>query len=195
MEALTVARASLRENLITAAVEQFHIHGYAAASVKDITDASGAAKGSFYNHFESKEALAVVALERYGAGRRLETLRDNSVAPLTRLRQHFEFLRDENIDTEFNRGCLVGDLAVEVADHSEAVRESVRQSQETWADALASAIAEAQQAGDVSKALEPTTLARFVLSAWEGALIAARADRSPRAFEVFFTVVFGQILR
>ncbi|WP_406424296.1 TetR family transcriptional regulator C-terminal domain-containing protein [Streptomyces sp. NBC_00873] len=59
----------------------------------------------------------------------------------------------------------------------------------------ASTIAEAQQAGDVSKTLEATTLARFVLSAWEGALIAARADRSPRAFEVFFTVVFGQILR
>lgn len=47
----------------------------------------------------------------------------------------------------------------------------------------------------MSKTLEATTLARFVLSAWEGALIAARADRSPRAFEVFFTVVFGQILR
>ncbi|WP_406424298.1 TetR/AcrR family transcriptional regulator [Streptomyces sp. NBC_00873] len=54
-----MARASLRENLITAAVEQFHIHGYAAAGVKDITDAAGAPKGSFYNHFESKEALAV----------------------------------------------------------------------------------------------------------------------------------------
>ncbi|MEV7239264.1 hypothetical protein AB0N06_36940 [Streptomyces sp. NPDC051020] len=48
---------------------------------------------------------------------------------------------------------------------------------------------------DVPKTLEATTSARFVLSSWEGTLIAARADRSPRAFEVFFTVVFGQILR
>ncbi|MGW1888543.1 TetR family transcriptional regulator C-terminal domain-containing protein [Streptomyces sp. NPDC001970] len=190
-----MARASLRENLISAAVEQFHTHGYAAAGVKDITDAAGAPKGSFYNHFDSKEALAVVALERYGASRRLGSLRDGSVAPLTRLRRHFEFLRDENIDTEFSRGCLVGDLAVEVADHSEAVRESVRASLEAWADALAFAIADAQEAGEVSKALEASTLARFVLNAWEGALISARADRSAKAFEAFFTVVFGLILR
>ncbi|MBX9396731.1 TetR/AcrR family transcriptional regulator [Streptomyces sp. TRM72054] len=39
--------------------------GYAATGVKDITDAAGAPKGSFYNHFKSKEAL-----DRYGATRR-----------------------------------------------------------------------------------------------------------------------------
>ncbi|NBM15260.1 TetR/AcrR family transcriptional regulator [Streptomyces sp. GC420] len=190
-----MARASLRENLVAAAVQQFHAHGYAATGVKDITDAAGAPKGSFYNHFESKEALAVVALDRYGAGRRLDGLRDTSVAPLARLRQHFEFLRDESIGADFTRGCLVGDLAVEVADHSEAVRETARKSFEEWMDALAFAIAEAQQAGDVAKTVDSSTLARFVLSAWEGALISARADRSARAFEAFFTIVFGVLLR
>ncbi|MFI0544250.1 TetR family transcriptional regulator C-terminal domain-containing protein [Streptomyces sp. WSLK1-3] len=188
-------RVSLRENLITAAVEQFHTHGYAATGVKDITDAAGAPKGSFYNHFPSKEALAVVALDRYGAGRGLERLHDRSVAPLTRVREHFEFLRDENVEVGFNRGCLVGDLAIEVADHSDPVRATVRDGFQAWTDALAFAITDAQQAGEVAKALEASTLARFVLSAWEGALISARADRSARAFEAFFTVVFGVLLR
>jgi TetR/AcrR family transcriptional repressor of nem operon len=192
---MAVARPSLRENLVAAAVEQFHTHGYTAAGVKDITDAAGAPKGSFYNHFASKEALAVVALQRYGAGRRLADLRDSSVPPLTRLRRHFEFLRDENIGTHFARGCLIGDLAVEIADHSEVVREAVRVSLDTWNDALAFAIAEAQEAGDVSKASEASTLARFVLNAWEGALVSARADRTARSFEAFFGVVFGSILR
>ncbi|MFJ8361763.1 TetR family transcriptional regulator C-terminal domain-containing protein [Streptomyces sp. NPDC093984] len=188
-------KASLRENLIAAAVQQFHAHGYAATGVKDITDAAGAPKGSFYNHFPSKEALAVVALERYGETMRLEHLRDSSVAPLTRLREHFESLRDANVRTEFNRGCLVGDLTVEVADHSDSVRATVRDSFQAWSDALALAIADAQEAGDVAKTLDASTLARFVLSAWEGALISARADRSARAFEAFFTVVFGVLLR
>ncbi|MBV7696379.1 TetR/AcrR family transcriptional regulator [Streptomyces sp. TRM70350] len=190
-----MARASLRENLVAAAVQQFHAHGYAATGVKDITNAAGAPKGSFYNHFQSKEALAVVALERYGATRRLESLRDSSVAPLTRLREHFEFLRDENVRADFTRGCLVGDLAVEVADHSDAVRATVRDSFEAWTDALAFAIAEAQQAGDVAKTLDASTLARFVLSAWEGALVCARAERSARPYEAFFTAVFGVLLR
>ncbi|MBX9396730.1 TetR family transcriptional regulator C-terminal domain-containing protein [Streptomyces sp. TRM72054] len=89
----------------------------------------------------------------------------------------------------------MGDLAVEVADHSDAVRATVRDGFQEWTDALACAIADAQQAGEVAKALEASTLARFVLSAWEGALIAARADRSARAFEAFFTIVFGVLLR
>ncbi|MFD6973998.1 TetR family transcriptional regulator C-terminal domain-containing protein [Streptomyces sp. NPDC059949] len=190
-----MARASLRESIIEAAVERFHARGYAATGVKDITDAAGAPKGSFYNHFASKEALAVVALERYGASRRLDMLRDETVAPLVRVRAHFEFLRDENLAADFNRGCLVGDLAVEVADHSEAVRAIVHASLTHWREALTLALAEAQRAGEVSRAQDAATLASFVLSAWEGTLISTRADRSARPFEAFFTMVFGVLLR
>src|SRR6266851_3782924 len=48
---------------------------------QDITDSAGVPKGSFYNHFDSKEALAVVALQRYAERRRLEDLADPSAAP------------------------------------------------------------------------------------------------------------------
>ena len=57
-----MARQSMREEIVEAGLEQFHTHGYSAAGVKDITDAAGVPKGSFYNHFDSKEALAVVAI-------------------------------------------------------------------------------------------------------------------------------------
>ncbi|WP_052489446.1 TetR/AcrR family transcriptional regulator [Streptomyces sp. 150FB] len=86
----------MREEIVEAAVEQFHTYGFNGAGVKDITDSAGVPKGSFCNHFESKEALAVVALERYGVSRRLGGLADADVDPLLRLRRHFEFLRDEN---------------------------------------------------------------------------------------------------
>lgn len=66
-----MSRRSVREEIVNAAVEQFHARGFNAAGVKDITDSAGVPKGSFYNHFVSKEALAVVALERYGESRRL----------------------------------------------------------------------------------------------------------------------------
>ncbi|MFJ7071903.1 TetR family transcriptional regulator C-terminal domain-containing protein [Streptomyces sp. NPDC098781] len=190
-----MARASLRENIVNAAVEQFHIFGFTAAGVKDITGAAGAPKGSFYNHFESKEALAVVAVERYGATRGLTALGDTSVPPLVRLRQHFEALRDESLAYGFSRGCLIGDLATEIADHSEVVRKAVQDSLQQWCNALSGAIAEAQQAGEVTKAMEADTIARFILGAWEGALVSARSDKSSKAFESFFTVVFGVVLR
>ncbi|SDP11127.1 TetR/AcrR family transcriptional regulator [Actinacidiphila guanduensis] len=187
-------RKSLRGELVAAATEQFHTLGYHAAGVKTIADAAHAPKGSFYNHFESKEALAVLALEEYGRTRRIPELLDTSVDPLQRLRAHFQFLREENLAHAFRRGCLVGDLSVEVADSSEPVRAAAGRAFANWRDAIASAVGNAQQAGLVSRAVDADTLARFVLNAWEGTLIAARVERTARPYEAFFTLVFDTLL-
>lgn len=189
-----MARQNMREEIVEAALEQFHVHGFNAAGVKDITDAAGVPKGSFYNHFTSKETLATVALERYGAGRRLADLADGSVEPVARLRAHFEFLRDETVHHGIRRGCLFGNFGAEIADHSDTIRETVRQSFEQWAGALAATITEAQRSGAVRAGLDPETTAQFLLNAWEGTLIRARADRSADAFTPFFDMAFGTLL-
>lgn len=189
-----MARQSMREAILDAAVEQFHVKGYNAAGVKDITDAAGVPKGSFYNHFDSKESLARVALDRYGAGRRTHELAEPGSAPLARLRAHFEFLRDENVDADFTRGCMIGNFGAEIADHSETIRAGVRASLGHWAARIAGALAEAQRDGDLRADLDTERMARFVLSAWEGTLIAARSGRSHEAFEDFFHTVFETLL-
>ncbi len=51
-----------------------------------------AQKGSFYNHFRSKEHLAVDALNLYQASVHPERLQDSSTPPLVRLRDQFEFM-------------------------------------------------------------------------------------------------------
>ncbi|MGN9777677.1 TetR family transcriptional regulator C-terminal domain-containing protein [Micromonospora sp. H33] len=183
-----LARKSMREEIVTAALERFHARGYNAAGVNDITQAAGVPKGSFYNHFDSKEALAIVALERYGAGRRLEDLTDSSVPPVQRLRAHFEFLRDEVVRHGYNRGCLYGNFGTEIVDHRDAIRDAVRHSLDTWVDLVATTLTEAQRAGTVRTDLDPEVTAGFLVNAWEGTLIRARTDRSPAAFDAFFSV-------
>jgi TetR/AcrR family transcriptional regulator, transcriptional repressor for nem operon len=189
-----MARQSMREEIVGAALEQFRAHGFNAAGVKDITDAAGTPKGSFYNHFESKEALAVVALERYGATRRMQDLSDRRVEPVERVRRHFEFLRDEIAGLGFTQGCLLGNFGNEIADHSATIRAGVRQGLDAWSDALAGALTEAVQAGTIDPGLDPQTTALFILSAWQGAIIAARSERSPVPFDIFFGMVFGKLL-
>jgi TetR/AcrR family transcriptional repressor of nem operon len=189
-----MARQSMREEIVEAALTQFHTHGFNAAGVKDITDAAGVPKGSFYNHFESKEALAAVILERYGATRRLQDLADKEVEPLERLRRHFEFLRGEIADYGFTRGCLIGDFGNEVADHSTAIRSRVNQAFGQWRSAIGGALGEAIADGSVDPGLDPDSAAQFILSAWEGAIILARSDRSAGAFDAFFAMVFGKLL-
>jgi TetR/AcrR family transcriptional repressor of nem operon len=189
-----VARPSKREEIVEAALDQFHTHGFNATGVKDITDAAGVPKGSFYNHFESKEALAQTVLARYGDSRRIPDLADRSVEPVARLRAHFGFLRGEFEQLGLTRGCLFGNFGAEVADHSEPLRASVHSSFRTWADAVAGALAEAREAGAVRADLDPEGTARFLLGAWEGALVAARAERGAAALDAFFAVTFDALL-
>ncbi len=189
-----MGRKSMREEIVTAALDQFHRRGYHAAAVKDITDAAGVPKGSFYNHFDSKEDLAVVALERYGAGRRLEDLADPGTPPLDRLRAHFEFLRDDVVRHGYRRGCLYGNFGAEIVDHMDTVRDAVRGSFETWAALIEATLSEAQRTGTIRAGLDPAMTAGFLLNAWEGTLIRARTDRSPAAFEAFLTTVFDTLL-
>ena len=55
----------VRRRLLEAGLNLVHARGFAASGVKDITDAAGVPKGSFYAYFPSKEALAEAILEHY----------------------------------------------------------------------------------------------------------------------------------
>src|SRR5919204_3621989 len=85
-------RPNVRKELVTAAFERFHALGFNGCGVQEITDAAGVPKGSFYNHFASREALGAAVLDRYWqqrAGATLCILEDSEVRPRERLRRHF----------------------------------------------------------------------------------------------------------
>src|SRR2546423_8259623 len=105
-------RPSLREQLLAAGVETLHRRGFNASSVQDITDAAGAPKGSFYNHFESKEALAAEAVLKYAekARARLGILREEKLPPLRRLRKYFNGPHPPGADAGFSPRCRLGNF-------------------------------------------------------------------------------------
>ncbi|MPY30012.1 TetR family transcriptional regulator [Streptomyces adustus] len=190
-----MARASKREEIAQAALEQFRTRGFNATGISDITSAAGAPKGSFYNHFASKEESALEALSRYGAGLRFDLLDTPGKPALERLRAHFEFLGADTVARDFARGCLVGNLGAEMADHSEEIRSAVQGGFQRWVAHLRRVLTEAQEAGELDASLDVQEAALFLLSAWEGTLIAARADKSSAPFDAFFHMVFGVLLR
>lgn len=108
---------------------------------------------------------------------------------------YFEFLRDEVVGFGYARGCLLGNFGTEIIDHSESIRASVQAGMQQWADLLRDALTEAHQAGTVRAELDPDATARFLLNAWKGTLIQARAEKSSAAFDAFFTVAFGVLLQ
>src|SRR5262249_53736058 len=64
-----IGRMDTREKLIIVAEKLMLRDGYSATRVDDILLKAGLAKGSFYHFFDSKESLALAALEHYYADR------------------------------------------------------------------------------------------------------------------------------
>ena len=125
-------------------METLHASGFNGCSIQDITDAAGVPKGSFFNHFENKEALAIDALRRYLEGSRGDLLFDSSQPPLERLRSHFTYLASKFEGCSFERGCLLGNFATEMTQEYPRMREELRQVFESWCGAVESVLREAQ---------------------------------------------------
>jgi TetR/AcrR family transcriptional regulator, transcriptional repressor for nem operon len=188
-------RPSAREQIVQAGLKCLTSKGFNGVGVQDITDTAGVPKGSFYNHFESKEALGAEIVERYGADkRRRELLTDKSIPPLERLRRHYQRLTTACADARFERGCILGNFSAELSNQSEVIRDSLRRLYERWTRDVEATIAEAQEQGAVSKTLTAAELAAFLLDAYEGALLRARVERDSRAFERFMKFAFSKLL-
>lgn len=70
-----------REEIIAAAEQVFGSHGYAAASIADITSRAGVAQGTFYIYFPSKEAVFRELVRDMGAQTRQVLSSDIAEAP------------------------------------------------------------------------------------------------------------------
>lgn len=188
-------RPSVREQIIDAAADRFHALGFNGCGVQEIVDAAGVPKGSFYNHFKSKEGLALTVLERYVAANSISRLTDPTSPPLERLKGHFETLSKRFAAAKYKRGCLVGNLSTEMSDSSPQLREALEIILRDWSKAIAKLLRQAQSNGEMARHHHPETASRFILSAWEGAIARAKVDKSPVPLDDFFAIVFGTLLR
>jgi hypothetical protein len=79
------------------------------------------------------EESSLEALSRYGTRSGFGMLTSQDRPPLERLRAHFEFLSEDLLENGFVRGCLLGNLGAEVADHSEEIRTPAKRGFDGWA--------------------------------------------------------------
>ena len=188
-------RHNVRQQIIDAGLKVLIEKGFNGSGVQDITAAAGVPKGSFYNHFESKEALGAEIVDVYGRDNpRRALLGDTSLPPLQRLQAHFERLNANFTAADFGRGCLLGNFSAELSGQSDLIRERLASLYLNWSSDIAAVIAEAQGDGSISTKAPALDLASFLLDAYEGALLRARVKKSGRAFDRFMTVAFDQIL-
>nr|WP_179822694.1 TetR/AcrR family transcriptional regulator [Streptosporangium sandarakinum] len=166
-------RPSVKNKLIESAEDVFRRQGFNGASVQDITGAAGVPKGSFYNHFESKQALAAEIVRRYAHGTDHSMLRGGG-SSLERLREHFLTQAGRTRATGVEFGCLLGTFAGECASAGDQVHVAVREVLDAWTDAVADVIEAGQAAGEITATRPARTLAAFLIDSFEGAALRAK---------------------
>ncbi len=173
--------------------------GFNAAGVRDITAAAGVPQGSFTNHFASKEAFGLEILERYftdDVGSAIEaTLRDTDLPPVERLRAYFDLITARFESREWRDGCLIGNLSLESAETSEALRTRLSEIFAQWREPFADSLEEAAAAGAIRLDMPALDLADFLLASWQGAILRMKVDHSPQPLQRFNEIVFSTILR
>lgn len=186
-----------RDSLLRAGARLLHGAGYGATGVKDIVDAASIPKGSFYNHFQSKEAFGAEVVDFYfesGLPGLREALTDPGVAPLDRLRTYFASRTQRFKDAGYLRGCMLGNFSLEVADQSDAIRERLSAHFQTWSRLFEHCIAQAQASGAIGNRLPAGVLAGYLLDSWEGALLRMRVEKCTEPLERFAQVTFQCLL-
>lgn len=186
-----------RENLIRSGMQLLHETGYSATGVKDIVDAARVPKGSFYNHFESKETFGAEVVDFYfdsGVESLRALLTNSKFEPIERLKSFFKFKIRAYKEAGYVRGCMLGNLSLEVGDRSPLIRERLAAHFRTWSGLFADCIAEAQESGAIRNQLPASQLAQFVMESWEGALLRMRVEKSDAPLKRFTEVIFGALL-
>ncbi|MEC4814581.1 MAG: TetR family transcriptional regulator C-terminal domain-containing protein [Scytonema sp. PMC 1069.18] len=194
---LVMPKENVREKLIEAGLKVFWSRGFNAAGIKELVETAGVPKGSFYHYFDSKEAFAQAVVERYACSSKemhSQILHNRSLSPLTRLRHYFEALTIDYEQMAFAKGCFLGNLSLELADHSTSVCQCLETAFSGWEEVITQVLVEAVDCGELSPETDIASLAAFCVNSWEGALVRMKAARNAQPLQVFLSIIFNQIL-
>jgi TetR/AcrR family transcriptional repressor of nem operon len=192
-----MAKPSNRDKLLTEGLRVVHERGFAGAGVRDIVAAAGVPQGSFTNHFASKEAFGLEIINLYfsSSGPMLDsTLRNEALTPLTRVRAYVDANIDRLNETGMRNGCLFGNFIAEASEHSEAIRQRIVAILAEMERAIAVCLRQAVAAHELPPDFGCDEIAAFVMSGLQGAILLAKAQRSPQPVECFKHTLFTKIL-
>jgi TetR/AcrR family transcriptional repressor of nem operon len=167
-----------RRRIVERAAVLFNTRGVAGASMADVSQSAGLEKGGVYNHFESKDELALAAFD-YAAEivlGRIERAERDHVAGWAQLHALVDVYRNVVTKPPLGGGCPLLNTAVEADDTHPALRERARAALDRWRASIVRAVDRAASDGDVAE-VDAESLATMTIAAIEGGVMLARVYR------------------
>jgi TetR/AcrR family transcriptional repressor of nem operon len=187
-------QVNVRDKLLNAALKCFLAQGYKGTTIEDIADTARVFKGSFYNHFKSKEALAIEVVNRYEHDVTASLSLLGPPSPLQRLKKHFEFLATVFEENEYHHGCLMNNFSAEISHTGKPLRRALDEAYIRWFTANAEVVRQAQAEKEINASYHAEQLARFLCNSWEGATNYMKVIRNRKPLNDFFEVTLSSNL-
>ena len=192
-----MSRPSLREKILASGVRTLHEQGFVNSGIREITAAAGVPQGSFTNHFRSKEAFGLAALDRYVEGVQAtiaDTLGNATLSPVERLNAYFDTVTARLAHADWHHGCLLGNMGLETAEHSNPLRARLVATLGGITGAFERTIRAAQAAGEMRDDFPAEEVASVLMSSWQGAMLWMKVHHSGEPIERFKRVTLAAFL-
>ena len=177
-----------REALIRCGMELLTEQGFNNTGLDQILKKVNVPKGSFYHYFENKETYGYVVLEEYSKFfiHKLDKHLSNKELPaLDRLKAFIEDAIQGVERFDFKRGCLVGNLTLELGSSHDQFREKLDTVFNTWKTLIADCLELAKSESSLAQSADSDQLADFFWISWEGAVMRAKLSQNKQPMELF----------
>ncbi len=143
--------------------------------MSEIMQVTGLQKGGIYNHFRSKEELALEAFD-YAVGlvRGNWTPADGSRGPVKTLQVAINQFRARRKNPPLAGGCPLLNSAVESDDAFPALREKVDRFMRGWHVQIQKLVFAGKKGGEIRPEIDPKTVATVIISCLEGGVLLSR---------------------
>lgn len=183
-----------RVKIVEKAEQLLWLQGYQATSLNDVVEKAGVSKGAFFHYYSSKQAMADDVIHKYA--------REQLSAPLTHalgkadsvkeglqkwIEGYFEAYKKQN----FKGGCLMGNMALELADQSESARDILKMHFLDLENTLCSALKPIEAEGQLN--MEARQFARLLLSAVQGMTMMTKVHKDQNRAGREFTALIQLI--
>ena len=162
-----------RERILARSAQLFNRQGYFGSSLADIMRETGLEKGGIYNHFSSKEQLALEAFD-YAYELVEQRVRQalagkkHAVERLVAILSVFQSIAD---DPPVAGGCPILNTAIEADDAHPALRERARGAMNDWRTTISRIVTRGIERQEIRQGVDADEVATLFICMLEGAVM------------------------
>ena len=170
-----------RERILASSAQLFNRQGYFGASLADIMRETGLEKGGIYNHFSSKEQLALEAFDyAYGlVQQRVRQALAGKLNAIERLQAIVSVFQGIAEDPPVAGGCPILNTAIEADDANEVLRDRARAAMNDWRNTIQRIVNKGIERQEIRPGINVDEVATIFITTLEGAIMLSNLYKDP----------------